>query len=125
CTGSNTRMPTKVGIAMDAVPPIQVAGIDTTVKYAAVEADGAAVEVIDSASAPVPASIPAVIPPAPQRDPGAKREQAAGNGCGSRFPIYGVGVVLGYINLVRLRRHDRNVTLINRDCLLRCGRESA
>ena len=112
-------MPSPVGVAMHAVPASQVAGIDTTVQHAPVVSDGAAIEVINSAAAPVPASIPAVIPPTPQRYPAAKSEQAAGNGCASSFPIHRVSVVLGYINLVRLRRHDRNITLINRDRLLR------
>src|SRR5262249_53551735 len=116
-------MPAKVGVAMDAVPAIQVAAIDTPVQYAPVEADGAVIEVIETASAPVPASTPAVIPPAPQRDPGAKRQQAAGNGCASR-PIHGICVVLRYIDLVGLRRHDRNVPLINRHRLLRCANQS-
>jgi len=79
-------MSTPVGVAMHVVKPVQIGGINTPVHHAPVEGDGVTVDVIDPASAPVPASIPAVIPPASQRDPGAKREQAAGNGCASRSP---------------------------------------
>src|SRR5262249_11066610 len=116
-------MPTPVGVSMHVAIPSQVTGIETPVQYAPVKADRAVIEVIETPSAPVPASIPAVIPPTDQRDPAAKSEQAAGNGCASRT-IHGICVVLGYINLIRLRRHDRNVPLINRHRLLRCANQS-
>ena len=66
-------MPSPVGVAVYVVKPSEIGAIDTPIQHTAVQADRAAVEVIDSPSAPVPASIPAVIPPASKPDPSAKR----------------------------------------------------
>ena|SRR5262249_10468127 len=118
-------MPAPVRVAMHVVKAIQVSSVDTPVHYVPVDVDVVVVNVIDPATAPVPASVPTVIPPGPQRHPGAERKQAAGDQRPGRWPIHVFWVVLGYINHALLRRHNRNVPLLVRDCLLSRAGQSA